>query len=145
MRISEKYSEQILKSKRDRNLKADHHGVLVKNWNLRRVYSADKGEKLYGEIVIQTPFIDISARELTNWVKETFPRLSPYIRQKVPYYISKGNIKIEVMYLGPDKYSKKPNLLELHLRINATEYLDNLSIDFLQKFLHFASTSEISK
>ena len=49
------------------------------------------------------------------------------------------------MYLGPEKYAKKPGLIELHLRINTDEYLDDISVEYVQKYLNFAATGEIFK
>lgn len=144
MRISEKYAEQILKSKRDRNLKAEHHGVLVKSWSIIRAYTTLSGDKIQGLLIVQMPFFDISARDLTAWIRETFPVSKNYIDEKVPYSIATEKFKFEVTYLGPDKYTKKPGLIELHLRINS-KCLDDLSVKSVQSYLHFANTGEFSK
>ena len=37
---------------------------------------------------------------------------------------------------------KRPGLIELHLRINADEYLDDISVEYIQNYLNFASTVE---
>lgn len=143
MRISERYADQILKAKRDRNLKSEHHGVLVKSWSIVRTYTTLSGDKIQGLLIVQMPFFDISARDLTVWIRETFPVLKNYISTKAPYHFKTDKIDVTVMYLGPDKYAKKPGLIELHLRINADEYLDDISVEYVQNYLHFAATSEV--
>lgn len=145
MRISEKYADQILKSKRDRNLKAEHHGVLIKSWSIIRSYTTLSGDKIHGLLIVQMPFFDISARDLTAWIRETFPMLKNYIGTKVPYHLKTDTIDVTVMYLGPDKYAKKTGLIELHLRINADEYLDDICVGSVQNYLHFAAAGENSE
>lgn len=135
MRIAEKYAEQILRSKRDRNLKAEHHGVLVKSWSIGCTYASALEDTLYGELIIQTPFVDISAKELALWIKETFPGIAKYLKQDVPYHISFSGIYINVIYIGPDKRSRKSGLIDIHLRLSKGSYLNNMSVSSIQKFL----------
>ena len=145
--------KQVIRFKQNHNLKKETTGVIV----LAVQYS------LYGWVVtLQLPFLDISMRDLNDWVKEVYTRF-PFdedglvrhliagsiedIGSESYDYVSETDRRVQnfeeflewnIKYLGRDKINRSSPYLILQLSLKIGKKCDthmNLSKAFVENYL----------